>query len=57
MGRNASVRWFDAVTGAVDADVADETFDALLKYCCLDTLAMVEIYRYLVTLVQTSHQQ
>ncbi len=56
-GQNASVRWFDAVTGAVDADEADQTFDALLKYCCLDTLAMVEIYRYLVDLVQTGHQQ
>jgi hypothetical protein len=56
-GQNASVRWFDAVTGAVDADVAEQTFDALLKYCCLDTLAMVEIYRYLVDLVQTSHQE
>lgn len=56
-GQNASVRWFDAVTGAVDADQAEQTFDALLKYCCLDTLAMVEIYRYLVNLVQTSHQK
>lgn len=50
-GQNASVRWFDAVTGAVDADTAEHTFDALLKYCCLDTLAMVEIYKYLTDLV------
>ncbi len=56
-GQNASVRWFDAITGAVDSDLAEQTFDALLKYCCLDTLAMVEIYRYLVDLVQTSHQK
>lgn len=53
-GQNASVRWFDAVTGAVGADEAEHTFEALLKYCCLDTLAMVEIYRYLTDLVSDS---
>lgn len=50
-GQNASVRWFDAVTGTVSAEEAEAIFEALLKYCCLDTLAMVEIYRYLVGLV------
>lgn len=50
-GATASIRWFDAVSGNVDTAQADKTFDDLLKYCCLDTLAMVEIYRFLLKLV------
>lgn len=47
-GQVASVRWYDAVTGAVNDSGAKKIFDDLLKYCKLDTLAMVEIYRELL---------
>lgn len=46
-GATASIRWYDAVTGGMDDSEMANTFDALLKYCCLDTLAMVKIYEYL----------
>lgn len=46
-GLVASIRWYDAVMGIADKDQAEKTYDALLKYCCLDTLAMVKIYDYL----------
>jgi hypothetical protein len=49
-GQVASVRWYDAVTNAVDDIDANKIFNDLLKYCCLDTLAMVEIYRRLMSL-------
>ena len=48
-GQVASVRWYDAVTKAVSATEAKKIFADLLKYCRLDTLAMVEIYRKLLT--------
>lgn len=48
-GDVAAVRWFDAVTGAVGPDEANKTYDDLLKYCRLDTLAMVEIYNHLMS--------
>ncbi|CAN5666969.1 DUF2779 domain-containing protein [soil metagenome] len=47
-GLVASIRWYDAVMGNMTADEAKHTFDSLLKYCSLDTLAMVKIYGYLV---------
>jgi len=46
-GQIASIRWYDAVTGGVSKEVAEDTCSSLLKYCCLDTLAMVKIYEYL----------
>lgn len=46
-GDLAAVRWFEIVTGE-DTDDAEEVFSHLLKYCGLDTLAMVEIYKVLV---------
>ena len=49
-GQNASVRWYDAVTGAVAPKEAKNIYDALIKYCSLDTLAMVEIYKVLRSL-------
>lgn len=49
-GATASIRWYDAVIGNMDNDQAKATYAALLKYCCLDTLAMVKIYEYLKTL-------
>lgn len=46
-GLVASIRWYDAVMGVADKEQADKTFESLLKYCCLDTLAMVKIHHYL----------
>jgi hypothetical protein len=46
-GLVASIRWYDAVMGVADEQQAGKTYEALLKYCCLDTLAMVKIYEYL----------
>jgi len=51
-GQIASVRWYDATSGAVSADVARKVYDDLIKYCCLDTLAMVEIYKVLAQIAQ-----
>ena len=45
-GDLASVRWYEIVTGE-DNTEADQVFEDLLKYCELDTLAMVEIYNVL----------
>ena len=52
-GEIAAIRWYEAVTGQVDARQAQKTYDDLLKYCRLDTLAMVKIYEYLAKLVGT----
>lgn len=49
-GMIAPIRWYDAVTGAVSDEEAQVIFDDLIKYCGLDTLAMVKIYEYLVKL-------
>jgi hypothetical protein len=49
-GMIAPIRWYDAVTGAVSTEEAQVIFDDLIKYCGLDTLAMVKIYEYLVKL-------
>lgn len=46
-GATASIRWYDAVIGNMDNEQAKATYAELLKYCCLDTLAMVKIYEYL----------
>ena len=49
-GDVAAIRWYDAITGAVNAAQAEKTFSALLEYCRLDTLAMVKIYEKLKAL-------
>jgi hypothetical protein len=49
-GQIAPIRWYDAVTRAVGETEARKIFDDLIKYCCLDTLAMVKIYEYLIKL-------
>jgi len=46
-GAIASIRWYDAAVGNMTDEQAKNTFASLLKYCCLDTLAMVKIYEYL----------
>jgi hypothetical protein len=46
-GLSAAIRWHEAVSGSVDKDTAETVYESLLKYCCLDTLAMVKIYEFL----------
>lgn len=45
-GQAAALRWYEAVTGH-EKDSMESTFESLLEYCKLDTLAMVEIYKVL----------
>jgi hypothetical protein len=52
-GLVASIRWYDAVMGVADKEQASKTYEDLLKYCCLDTLAMVKIYEYLIVLCKS----
>lgn len=47
-GATATTRWNDIVTGKLDAAEAEQLRAALLSYCALDTLAMVEIWRVLM---------
>ena len=50
-GDQAMVAWWDMVNGSITADEIEKTKSALLKYCRLDTWAMVRIYqeiRYLL---------
>lgn len=49
-GQAAALRWYEAVT-ADDPELANKTYESLLEYCKLDTLAMVEIYNRLRGLV------
>lgn len=46
-GDVAAIRWYDAIAGNVSQNQAEKTFDSLIKYCGLDTLAMVKIYEKL----------
>lgn len=46
-GDVAAIRWYDAIAGKVSKQEAEKIFDSLLKYCGLDTLAMVKIYEKL----------
>ena len=43
-GDQAMVAWWDMVNGNLPADEVEKTKDALLKYCQLDTWAMVKIW-------------
>lgn len=45
-GQAAALRWYEAVTSD-DTELANKTYESLLEYCKLDTLAMVEIYKTL----------
>ncbi len=49
-GMSAQSSWYKAAIEK--APDKDKIFDDLVKYCALDTLAMVEIYRFLVELVE-----
>ena len=48
-GQAAALKWYEAVTSN-DKILAEATFNSLLEYCKLDTLAMVEIYKVLKTI-------
>jgi hypothetical protein len=53
-GMTATISWYRAVKWeAMDAETRQKIFDDLEKYCELDTLAMVEIFKRLQTVVST----
>lgn len=47
-GQTASIRWYHLATGRLNEDEHRETYAQLKDYCDLDTLAMVEIYNFLM---------
>ena len=49
-GQAASIRWYRMTSGHLTDDERNEVHDHLKAYCDLDTLAMVEIYKFLVKL-------
>jgi hypothetical protein len=49
-GLTASIKWYHAATGRGTLEDRNKTFQDLEAYCHLDTLAMVEIYRHLLTI-------
>lgn len=49
-GATASLSWYRMVTSEAAKADRDRVYKNLLDYCCLDTLAMVEIFRCLATL-------
>ena len=51
-GDQASMAWWNMTFGQVDQREKEQLTEALLRYCELDTLAMVEIYRKLVELIK-----
>lgn len=51
-GDVAAIRWYDAILGNVEVAEAKKTFEALLEYCRLDTLAMVKIHNKLEELIK-----
>ena len=51
-GDQASMAWWNMTFGQVDQREKEQLTEALLRYCELDTLAMVEIHRKLVELIK-----
>ncbi|HKX84689.1 MAG TPA: DUF2779 domain-containing protein [Pyrinomonadaceae bacterium] len=49
-GQSASIRWYRMTSGKLTDDERSEIHDHLKAYCDLDTLAMVEIYKFLMKL-------
>ena len=47
-GNAASRSWFQAATGELEPEAAAKVYADLLTYCGQDTLAMVEIYHFLI---------
>jgi len=52
-GTQAMVGWEMIVYGKISEQEKNTIYNSLLKYCKLDTLAMYEIYKYLVTFLRT----
>ena len=50
-GATATARWNEIVTGKVNATTVEKSRTELLRYCALDTWAMVEIWRVLARIV------
>ncbi|MEK9207310.1 MAG: DUF2779 domain-containing protein [Patescibacteria group bacterium] len=53
-GGSASDTWNKIVTDQFDKKETKRKINALREYCCLDTLAMVEVFRYLDGLINPS---
>ena len=51
-GDQASMAWWKIQHTAIDPAEKDQLVRDLLRYCALDTLAMVEIYRRFLTTIQ-----
>jgi len=51
-GDQASLAWWNMSFEKVDQREKERLTEALLRYCELDTLAMVDIYRKLVNLIK-----
>lgn len=52
-GTQAMVGWEKIVYGKISEQERNLTYNSLLEYCKLDTLAMYEIYNYLITFLRT----
>ena len=52
-GTQAMVSWEKIVYGKISDDEKTKIYNSLLEYCKLDTLAMYEIYKYLITFLKT----
>lgn len=46
-GASAQIKWMDTVLNGKNTDIKDKTFNDLIEYCKLDTLAMVQLYKVL----------
>lgn len=49
-GLTASIKWFHMATSRGTTEERERTYQNLCTYCHLDTLAMVEIYKHLLTI-------
>jgi CRISPR/Cas system-associated exonuclease Cas4 (RecB family) len=56
-GTMALSEWEKVASGKINSEQAEQVKKDLLKYCELDTLAMVELYRELVKLVSLKREQ
>jgi len=56
-GMLASIRWFELITGKIPASEKQRVLECMRQYCKLDTLAMVEVYNHLRSLVDSHESQ
>ena len=54
-GALASAKWYEAVMSEMSDEERQHIFDSLIKYCKLDTLAMVKIYFALLAIVDSKY--